>query len=649
MRALKITGSVLAALLLVIVVCLANLQWFRGPIEKAITSATGREAHIRGELKLRPWFPPGVVAGDISLANTKGSKDAQMFTATRLAIQPFFWRVVRGQLAFRNLEADGFDLLLETDDKNVGNWEFEKKEAKKKSKDDEPLEVLIRRLVLTDSKLRVRERAFDTELTLAARTTPTDKPDVSRLRLDGKGTYRKAPFSLVGRFDVPTTLNADDLKVDMAIDARAGATRLQASGVLPAAITTLGATVKMELSGDNLGDLFTLTGIALPETPPYNLAGQLGWKGKDIDWRNFKGKVGDSDLAGDAKLELREPRPRITAQLKSALLDFDDLGSLIGIPPATGEGETASPEQKQVKAELTARERVLPTSTFSFEKLNSVDADVTLKADRIRAPKLPLETLDAHVKLAKGVLKIDPFDFKAAGGTLHNKITFDSSRDPLGYSFEMDLRELKLAEIVPQAESLKDAVGRVSGKVAMKGTGNSVAAMFASADGQFQVAMGQGEVSNLLLELAGLDVAEALKFLLGKDKKVAIRCAYADFKLDQGVANADAFALDTQDTALLGRGSIDLREERIDLTLLPRPKDRSPISLRSPLKIGGRFIDPSFGPQVGPLLLRGAAVAALASIAPPVALLALIETGPGKDVACGPGQRAGTADKPERK
>jgi len=103
--------------------------------------------------------------------------------------------------------------------------------------------------------------------------------------------------------------------------------------------------------------------------------------------------------------------------------------------------------------------------------------------------------------------------------------------------------------------------------------------------------------------------------------------------------------VDTSDTALLGRGSIDLREERFDLTLLPRPKDKSPISLRSPLKIGGTFLDPSFAPDAAPLLLRGAAVAALAALAPPAALLGLLETGPGRDVSCGPGQRAGTEEE----
>jgi uncharacterized protein involved in outer membrane biogenesis len=582
--------------------------------------------------------------GDISFANASWASEPQMFTARHITLAPFFWRTIGGQLAFRAIEADGIDLRIETGPDNQGNWQFDAPDKPKKDEDSSPPDVEIRRLVLQDSRIHVLEPALKTEVTVEARTEDTDKADVNRLRLDGKGTYRDAPFSLEARFDVPRRIDAESLVVDTQIDAAAGATKLHASGQLPAAITTRGVTVDVKMSGEDLGALYPLVGIALPETPPYDLGGQLEWKGRRIDWKGFSGKVGDSDLRGDASLELGGARPKITANLISSRLDFDDLGSLLGIPPATGEGETASPKQQKTKAELAARNRVLPNEPLDLAKLRSVDADVTLKAERINAPKLPVRTLQAHVTLEDGVLKADPFDFDAASGKLRTRIVFDTHSDPLNYDFRLDLKGLKLAELVPNVESLKDAVGVIDGRFQLRGKGNSVAAMFAGADGELQFIMTGGEVSNLLIELAGLDVAESLKFLLGKDKKVGIRCAYADFSVKQGVAGADALALDTTDTALLGKGSIDLRDERFDIALFPKPKDKSPISLRTPLKITGSFLHPSFHPEAAPLILRGAAVAALAVLAPPAALLGLVETGPGKDFNCGPGKREGTVD-----
>ena len=168
--------------------------------------------------------------------------------------------------------------------------------------------------------------------------------------------------------------------------------------------------------------------------------------------------------------------------------------------------------------------------------------------------------------------------------------------------------------------------------------GNSVAEMFGSADGSIGLIMGEGRISNLLLELAGLDVAESVKYLFDKQHTIPLRCAYANLKIDDGQVSTRGLAFDTTDTIIYGEGKIDLDHETIAMRLIPQPKDKSPLSLRTPLQIGGTFKDPSFHPEAGPLILRTAVAAALYSVAPPAALLTLVETGPGENIDCGPAQ-----------
>lgn len=635
-KTLVIVAASVATLLLALLVALMNLHWFRGPIERAITKATGRETHIRGELALKPLFPPTLRVGDVSFADAPWASAEPMFTARHIAVRPAFWRLVRGQPVFKFIEGDGLALRLASDEQGRANWQFGEPEPED-AKDDEPLELEIRRLLLTDSHVDIRQPALQTAVTLDAESAPLPDGTGNRLKVEGKGTYRQAPFTLHAAADVPQTIDADELAVDLSLDAAAGATKLHAQGRIPASITTTGATVAMSLSGDDLGDLYPLVGIAMPETPPYTVSGNLTWNPRELHLRELDGKIGDSSVRGEVDLALLKPRPKLTARLTSPLLDFDDLGALFGIPPTTDEGETASPEQKAEKARLQAKGRVLPDKPLDFSRLRAMDADVTLDAERIEAPKLPVRRMHAKAVVDDGVLRLDPVNFDAAGGKLEWKMTLDARKQPQAYDLLIVMRQLKLPELVPQAASLKDAVGAMSGKLELRGTGQSLAQMFATANGELQMGLGRGEVSNLLLEVAGLDVAEALKFLLGKDRKVAIRCGYADFGVQNGLATARALAIDTEDTALLGKGEINLGNERWDLTLMPKPKDKSPISLRTPLKIGGSFLDPAFGVEGGPLLLRGAAVAALAAIAPPAAILALIERGPGHDLeACGP-------------
>ncbi len=136
--------------------------------------------------------------------------------------------------------------------------------------------------------------------------------------------------------------------------------------------------------------------------------------------------------------------------------------------------------------------------------------------------------------------------------------------------------------------------------------------------------MGSGSFSNLLLELAGLDIAESLVFLVGKDKQVRLRCAYADFGITNGVATARARGAGHHRHGTWCAATWTSRRNA-GPELVPRPKDFSPLSIRAPINISGTFADPVIGPS-GKLVLRGAAVAALVSIAPPLALL-----GPGRD------------------
>jgi uncharacterized protein involved in outer membrane biogenesis len=278
---------------------------------------------------------------------------------------------------------------------------------------------------------------------------------------------------------------------------------------------------------------------------------------------------------------------------------------------------------------------VLPDKPYDLGKLRSMDADVRLKAHRINAPSLPLDDMDAHLKLNDGIVELVPLNFGVAGGDIRSTIRMDAREALIRTRAQVSARRLNLSKLFPDAKLTQDAVGLIGGDIAIAGTGNSIAAMLGSADGDIALGMGHGQISNLLMELAGIDIAEALKFLLTKDRKVPIRCAFGDFAVKDGLMQSRALAFDTEDTIIVGQGNISLKDETLDLELRPRPKDRSILALRSPLVVGGTFKDPSFHPDFKRLGLRGALAVTLGSIAPPAALLATLELGPGKDSSCG--------------
>ena len=128
---------------------------------------------------------------------------------------------------------------------------------------------------------------------------------------------------------------------------------------------------------------------------------------------------------------------------------------------------------------------------------------------------------------------------------------------------------------------------------------------------------------------------EILSLNLTGDRLVKLRCAVADFDVKQGRMTAGALVFDTQVTTLIGTGTIDLGDETLDLTLIPRTKKTSPLALTSPIYIRGSFARPTTEVDKGRVALRAIGAVGLGLINPLLALIPLIDAGPGEDSDCG--------------
>jgi uncharacterized protein involved in outer membrane biogenesis len=159
--------------------------------------------------------------------------------------------------------------------------------------------------------------------------------------------------------------------------------------------------------------------------------------------------------------------------------------------------------------------------------------------------------------------------------------------------------------------------------------------MLATADGEVALVVGGGQISRFMMEAIGLHLWEMLQLKLGGDQLVDIRCVIADFGVDDGVMDAKALVLDTEVTRITGSGTIDLGDERLDVTLNPDTKITSPVALRSPIYLRGTFAKPQPSIDTGKVAARGLGAVALGLINPLLALIPLVETGPGKDSDCG--------------
>ncbi|MCH6482249.1 AsmA family protein [Pseudoxanthomonas sp. LH2527] len=631
LRPLSRTGAVTLGVLAAVIVVLAILfewNWLRRPIERVVEWQTGRSFHIAGNLDVDLGRVITVRADALTFGNAAWSKVPVMAAADRAELSvEVFPLIFQRQTRIPRIHLTRPQMRLERGPEGVGNWVFG---------DTTEGRIQYRDLWIDDGRLLFLDAARRTDLDIrlsSIRQPKADEP--SAVELKGKGRWAGTALSLQGQVASPLALRDTGKPYRIDLRATAGPTRAHARGTLTDPFRLRDFDLQLRLAGEDMEDLFPLIGIATPPTPPYRLDGRFTRDGDTWRYDGFTGVVGDSDLAGSASVTVGRERPLLTANLVSKRLDFDDLAGFVGAPPQTGGGEASNAQQRAEAAALATDARLLPDTPYNLIKLRAMDADVRWKAQRINAPRLPIEDMDAHLLLDAGLLRLEPLNFGVAQGDIRSQIRMDARSDTIRTQATIAARGLDLGELFPQAELTRTAIGRIGGDIKITGTGNSIAGILGTADGDIALGMGRGQISNLLMELAGLDIAEALKFLVTEDKTVPVRCAFGDFAVTDGVMDARALAFDTSDTIIVGTGRISLKDETLDLEMRPRPKDRSIFALRSPLVVGGTFKDPSFRPDFKRLGLRGAVAVALGSIAPPAALLATLEIGPGEDSACG--------------
>lgn len=615
------------AVAVAVLVAVWDWNWLKGPVERLVERRTGRTLDIGGDLDVDLGWTPVISGERVRFGNAAWATEPTMASADRIEFAIELRPLLRRELRIADISLRRPVLNLEIGPQRRGNWRF--------GPDDGGDGPQFRRVHIEQGRLAFLDAARDTDIRVDVSSQAAGSQAGAPIAVEGGGRWKGNRFRVHGRAQSPLALREHDSPYRIDLQASAGATHAHARGTLLDPLRLRGFDLRLDLRGQNAAELYPLIGIVLPDTPPYRLHGRFRREGTTWRFERFTGTVGDSDLAGSVRVESAGARPFFEADLVSRQLDFDDLAGFVGGAPQSDEGETTNPELAARAARAQARARVLPDTPYELAKLNAMDANVRWKAQRINATKLPLEDMNAHLKLQGGVLMLDPLNFGVAGGTIRSTIRMDAREPTIRTHARIAARGLNLDKLLPDFKLAQDAVGKVGGEVALAGHGNSVARMLATSNGDVALGMGRGQISNLMLELAGLDVAEALRFLLTEDRRVPVRCAFGDFAVEDGVMTARAFAFDTTDTIIIGEGRISLRDETLDLRLRPRPKDRSLLSLRSPLLVDGTFKDPDVRPDMKRVGLRAALAITLGSIAPPAALLATLELGPGENSECG--------------
>lgn len=671
-KAGKITAAISGTFLLliaVLIILIATFDWNRlkPTINQKVSTELNRPFAIRGDLGVvwerqpqetgwRSWVPwPHVHAEDIILGNPPDIPDVTMVHLPRVeaTLAPLALLTKTVWLPWIKLVKPDARLIRLSEQNN--NWTFNVAGDDRNDPSAPPSGWSFRldNILFDQGRVAINDQVSKADveilvdplgkpLPFSEVTGAKDNNNTARVEdyvfgLKVKGRYNGEPLTGTGKIGGMLALRSEGTPFPVQADFRSGNTRVALVGVVNDPGRMGGVDLQLKFSGDSLGELYDLTGVLLPDTPPFETDGRLvakidAEKSSVFDYRNFNGRIGDSDIHGSLTYTTGKPRPKLEGDVESRQLRLTDLGPLIGVDSGKG----SRTEQRKGEKDLQPAGKVLPYDRFETDKWDVMDADVRFKGRRIEhGSSLPIRDLSTHIILKNADLRLQPLKFGLAGGSIVSNIHLEGDKKPMQGRAEIQARRLKLKALMPDVELMQKTLGEMNGDAQIRGSGNSVAALLGNSNGNLKLLMNDGLVSRNLMEIVGLNVGNFIVGQIFGDDEVRVNCAAANLDIANGVARPQLFAFDTENAVINVTGTASFASEQLDLTIDPESKGIRIITLRSPLYVRGTFKNPQAGVKAGALIARGAVAAALATlVTPAAALLALISPSEGDANQC---------------
>jgi uncharacterized protein involved in outer membrane biogenesis len=663
-------GMILLGLLLVIGIAIAICEWkgwpfLREPLERFASEQLHREIKISEPFELHLLGSVRMRVGELNISAPEGF-DAPHFARVSKGYLQLRYRDLyklrhSDQLRIKALEVAKLDTRLIRHADGVASWHFEKDPNKPKK----PFPV-IEHLIATEGYAEVVDAIHEVDLKVDFKTEEGSANGKPVSSIATKGKFRKQPLQAKLETDgfLPiATAEKDSPPIRSKGWLDYAGLRLDFDGSVSDLFGAQNIKGKARVSGPSLHVLGNLTNSVLPTTDPFKLHGSID-KYDDV-WNVHvaDARIGSSQLAAKVKYDPRPKRPLLSGELTGQKLVLEDLF------PAFGAGGNEQP-----KAGKAPKDKLFADRPLDLPSLNKMDAKIMVHLDYIDLGKAfakPIKPLHADLSMDAGKLALAEIDARTADGSISGIVSVDAHQEetgqtspddgkapvkdkaatdrkikgpPSAWHIDLNWKDINLEKWLQVSEDRKQQAkkegeetppaymtGTLNGRTRLSGSGNSTRALFSSLDGDISMYVRDGTISHLLIELMGIDLAQAVGLWFGKDNALKMQCAVMDFDAKNGIVTPQVALIDTEVTLALIDGKVDLAQEQLDLRLSAKPKNMSPFTLRSPIRVRGTFVNPQIRPEGGPIAARVAGSVALAFVNPLAAILPYIDLGSSDD------------------
>lgn len=603
-------STFVAAAALVIAVLSADPNEYRGFIEDAVHSATGRTVAI-GDVEMELSLTPTVVLQDVTLGNAGWGSRGQMVTAKRLEVQMALLPLLHGEFRPKRFVLRGADILLE-DKGGARNWEFDRRDSDSAAGSGLTLSRLGQ-LAIEESALSYRDGATgETQTVTIERLTARQDEAADSVEIDLLSTVNGQPVKLSGTLgSLQSIEEGQQVPVNLAGEVAGLATTIRGIVAQPRALS--GYALDLSVTGQTLAGLAAMTASDLPPGSPVRLSGRVEDAAGGIRLHGLSGQIGNSDLAGDVSVTPGTPHWRIQTSLTSSTVDLQDF-----IQPRADD-DAADP-------------RLFSARPLPYKWIGKIDLDATLAAQRVVRGGQSLTEAQLEGSIADGRLTLANGRFGYAGGTVAMKGSVDVTGAVPAWQLQASARNLRAGEFLQEALGLSlIGGGQADIEAALSANGTSARELAMTADGTVGLSVTDASINDSLMKLFLTDLEQALSF---DGSGARLRCLTAVHAFKDGVGRSRQFVADTGAVVVVGQGGINLRDETVAMRFEPSARELSLGALPVPVDVTGRLAAPDVAPDpVGATANVASQAASAATLGAADALLDLVGATPLSDSA----------------
>lgn len=635
----------LLGLVLALVICeIQGWTFLREPAQSFLSKQLERDIKLDKPFKLHLWAGVQLDLGHLYISAPEKFNVPHLVDAGNISIKLRYsdlWHYKKhGELRIREIKVDEIDAQLVRHADGSATWEFPKDESQPAT----PFPV-IETLIVRNGSSHIDDAISATTLEAKFKTEEGASQEELRSEVSVDGQFQHRPlkaFLETPGFLPIATQDKDSPPIKSKGWLEYGKLRVDFDGQVADLFGRQDIEGNAVVTGPSLSVLGELVGSVFPTTDPFRLSASLSKHSDVWDVNVDSAKIGRSSLTAVFKYN---PRSKTTG---IPLLNGHIDGSrfyLADLAPAFGTLQADGSKPKPVEG------RAIPNRPLDLPSLNRMDADITIKLDYMELGSvfaLPISPFKAQLSLDKGKFMVGDILAQTADGTLTGSFSVDAQESketdkekyPPRWQIKLGWKDIDLGKWLQvskarQEEAKKQGkpvppayiTGTLNGRTDLSGKGSTTAELLGSLNGKTTLFIEQGEISRLVMELLGLDIAQSVSAWLGGDHSQRLQCAVMDLKASNGVVRPEVALIDTPVTLVLIDGNIDLGQEKLDLLLAAKPKNFSPLTVRSPIKVQGSFVDPKVRPEAVPIAARLLGSVALAFVNPLAAILPYLDTG----------------------